>query len=135
MPANCCWLPVQINGGQRRTAPAFLTSFVANVSASRSFSCRSLLRWSSFRRFLLTITPIEAIHAAGRVNQLLLAGKKRMAGRADFNVEIAFARRTRLKRLATGAGHGYFFIFRVNSGFHFLSHLYSYHLVALINAL
>jgi hypothetical protein len=81
-----------------------------------------LLCWSSFRG-LLTITPVKAIDAAGRINQLLLARKKRVAGRANLNVEIALARRTRLKSLAARAGNSYFFIFRVNSGFHIISHL------------
>jgi hypothetical protein len=94
-------------------------------------SAEQSLRRSSFRG-LLTITPIEAVYAAGSINQLLLARKKRMAGRANLDAEIAFARRTRLKSLATGAGHCYFFVFRMNSRFHFLLTLYSCHLVVSI---
>ena len=45
----------------------------------------ALLGWGSFRG-LLAITPIEPIHAAGGIDELLLAGKERMAGRANFNV-------------------------------------------------
>ena len=93
-------------------------------------SAKALLRRSRFRGFLLTITPVEAIHAAGSIDQLLLARKKRMAGGTDFNMEIAFTGRACLERLAAGAGHSYFFIFRVNSRFHFLYHLYSSRLVA-----
>src|SRR6266404_3067215 len=67
---------------------------------------------------LLAITPIETIHASRRVNQLLLARKKRMASRANLNVQITFARRARLKSLAASAGHRDFLIFRMDSGFH-----------------
>src|SRR5436305_6582276 len=75
------------------------------------------------RRFssrLLTITPIETIHASRRVNQFLLARKKRMASRTNLNVQIPFARRARLKSLATSASDSDFLIFRMNSGFHFV---------------
>ena len=82
------------------------------------------LRWRgfSFRRFL-TITPVETIHAAGGIDQFLLAGKERVASRTNLDVQISLARRTSFKSLAAGAGHGYLFIFRVYSGFHFISHL------------
>ena len=70
-----------------------------------------------FRRFL-GIAAIESIDTARRVNQFLLAGKKRMTRRANFDVQIAFTRRTRLESFAAGAGHCDFFIFRMNSGFH-----------------
>jgi len=96
------------------------------------FFREALRRRSSLRGFLLAVTPVEAIYAAGRVDQLLLAGKERMAGRANFNVQIAFARRARFESLATGAGYRYFFIFRVNSRFHFFAHLYGCRLVASI---
>ena len=83
-----------------------------------------LLSGRGFRfRTLLAISPVEPIHAAGGIDQFLLAGKERMAGRANLDVEIAFARRTGFKSLATGAGHGDLFIFRVNSRLHFISRL------------
>ena len=96
---------------------------MANALALRSIFREALLRRSCLRGFLLSITSVEAIHSAGSIDQLLLAGKKRMAGGTDFNMEIAFPRRARLERLAAGAGHSYFFIFWVNSGFHFLRYL------------
>ena len=37
----------------------------------------------------LRIFPAEALHASGGVNQLLLAGKERMAVRADFQIDGA----------------------------------------------
>jgi len=76
-------------------------------------------------RLLLAIATIESINAPCRINQLLLAGKKRMAGRTNFHVQIVFARGTSLKGLAASAGNCNFLIFRMNSGFHFLITLYS----------
>ena len=84
-----------------------------------------LLRGGGFRFFraLLAITTVEPIHAAGRIDQFLLAGKEGMASRANLDMQIALAGRTRLEGLATGAGHGYLFILRVNSRLHFVSRL------------
>jgi hypothetical protein len=84
---------------------------------------KALLGWRGFFRVLLTITPVEPIHAAGRIDQFLLARKERMAGRANFDMQVALAGRARLESLATGAGHGDLLIFRVNSRLHFISHL------------
>src|SRR6266571_77546 len=98
--------------------PASFISMIANVFALRlNFDAESR-RGRRFSSRLLAITPIETIHASRRVNQLLLARKKRMASRANLNVQITFARRARLKGLATSAGHRDFLIFRMNSGFH-----------------
>src|SRR5437588_13044306 len=100
--------------------PARFVSKIANVFALRlSFDAESR-RGRRFSSRLLTITPIETIHASRGVNQLLLARKKRMASRADLNVQITFARRARLKSLAASAGHRDFLIFRMNSRFHFV---------------
>ena len=94
---------------------------MANVSASCPIT---LLRWRGFCfRSLLAVTPVEAIHATGSIDQLLLAGKERMAGRANLDVQIALTRRTGLESLATGAGDSYLVIFRVNSRLHFISRL------------
>ena len=71
------------------------------------------------------IATIESIDPASRVNQFLLAGEKRVTRRADFDVQIAFTRRTRLKSFATGASYCDFVIFGMNSGFHFSLTLYS----------
>ena len=88
----------------------------------------ALLGWCGFSG-LLTITPVEPIHAAGGIDQLLLACKERMASRTNLNVQIAFTGRSGFESLSTGAGHGYLFIFRVNSRLHFISHHYSSRLV------
>ncbi len=76
-----------------------------------------------FRCLLLTIATVESINSSRRVNQLLLAGEKWMAGRANLDVQFAFACRTCFESLAACASHCDFIIFRMNSGFHFLTHL------------
>ena len=45
----------------------------------------------------------EALHAACRVHQALLAGKERVANRADFHVYVALVGRTGLKMVPAGA--------------------------------
>jgi hypothetical protein len=86
-----------------------------------------------FSRGLLTVTTIESIDAAGRINQLLLAREKRVTSRTNFNMQIALPGRARLERLAARAGHCDFAVFRMNSGFHFFLALYSCHLSVSIN--
>lgn len=80
-----------------------------------------LLRsWSGrFRRSLLAIALVKAIDAAGRIDQLLLAGEKRMTRRANFNVQVALFGRARLKALAAGASNGYLVIIGMNLWFHY----------------
>jgi len=66
----------------------------------------------------------EALDAAGSVNELLLAGKERMATGADFDVQsVAFNRGTRLKIMATSAVYGYGMIVGMNTGLHEISSL------------
>src|SRR5258708_13223241 len=84
-------------------------------------------RGRPFRWLLLAIAPIKPINAPRRVNQLLLSGKERMASRANFDVQVAFASRTRLELFAARAGDLYFAILRMNSGFHFFLTSYSCH--------
>lgn len=48
------------------------------------------------------VTLIEAIHAPARVDQFLLTRKKRMAFRANFNIDV-LTRRPGDKRFAAGA--------------------------------
>jgi hypothetical protein len=65
----------------------------------------------------------EFINAAGRVQQLLLARKKRMAGTANFNLEgITGLGRTGLERVAACASYCYQMI----SGMKILFHGYTY---------
>jgi hypothetical protein len=123
MPAIGCWLPAfdATMATSVARAPASLPLVIANVSTLCSVI---LLRWRGFRfRSFLAVAPVEPIHAAGRIDQFLLAGKERMAGRTNFDMQIAFACRTGFEGLATGAGNGYLAIFRVNSRLHFISRL------------
>jgi len=66
----------------------------------------------------LGVLAAEALDAAGSVHQLLLAGKKRVAIRADFHVDIALMGRTSRKRMPARAQHAYFVICRVNGCLH-----------------
>ena len=72
-----------------------------------------------FRRLLLAITPVKTVNASRSVNQFLLAGKERMARRADFHVQVVFSRRAGLESVPTSAGNSDLVIFRMNSWFHF----------------
>jgi len=61
----------------------------------------------------------EALDAAGSIQELLLAGKERMAAGADFDVQpVAFDGRARLKIAAAGAVNGYRMVVGMNTGFH-----------------
>ena len=73
------------------------------------------------RRFgrLSAITLVEAVDASGRVNEFLLAGEERMASRTDFDLKVFLAGRARLKRLAASTVYRNFFVFGMNSLFHF----------------
>ena len=73
---------------------------------------------SCFGSRFLTVTLIKAIDASCGVDQLLFAGKERVAGRTDFDVQVTFAGRASLERLAARAGNGYFVVFGMNSWFH-----------------
>jgi hypothetical protein len=56
----------------------------------------------------------ETLDAACGVDQLLLAGEVWVAGRTDFNDDIAFVRGTGFKRVSAGALDVDGFILRVN---------------------
>ena len=59
----------------------------------------------------------ETLHAARRIDQLLLAGKERVAGSADFDDDVALVRGAGLKVIAAGALDGDGVVLRVNSFF------------------
>jgi len=59
----------------------------------------------------------EALDAARSVDQLLLAGEKRVAVRADFRVDVAFVRGTGSEAVATGTNDANFVVVGVNSLF------------------
>jgi hypothetical protein len=61
----------------------------------------------------------EALDAAGRIQQLLLAGKERVAIRANLDAQkLALHRRSRRESMPAGAMHGYRMVVRMNVGFH-----------------
>src|SRR5690606_30601728 len=66
---------------------------------------------------VLRVVAAEAIEAASRVHQALLAGVERMAGTAEVDRQLG-ARRARLKLVTAGAGHRDDLVLRVNSVFH-----------------
>jgi len=68
---------------------------------------------------LFSVTFIESVNATRRVYQLLFAGKKRMAGGTDFNVQVSLAGGASLKTLAASASDRNLVILRVNSWLHF----------------
>src|SRR5579872_1959483 len=61
----------------------------------------------------------EALDAAGRIDQLLLAGEEGVAVRADFHAqELALHRRSRGERVPAGAMHGDWMVVRMNIRLH-----------------
>ena len=68
----------------------------------------------------LAIALVEAIDASCGIDQLLLAGKERVASRTNFNVQVTFLGRASLEGLATSAANGNFDVFWVNSWFHLI---------------
>src|SRR5438045_5506018 len=70
---------------------------------------------------LLAVALVEAVNAARRVNQLLLAREERVALRADFDVDVALLRRARLERAAAGAVDVRRVVVGMDSLLHFVS--------------
>src|SRR5215469_15582427 len=66
----------------------------------------------------LAVFAAKALDAAGGVNQFLLAGKKRVATRADFYVDIATVRGTGGKCASARAVHAHFVICGMNRCLH-----------------
>ena len=64
------------------------------------------------------ILSIELLDAACSIDDLLLAGIERMAGRAYFNVKRLLHRRLGLEHAAAGAGDFDFVVVGVDIGFH-----------------
>jgi hypothetical protein len=63
----------------------------------------------------------EAFNTTSGINNLLLAGIKRMAGRTNFNVKRLAIGGAGRKNIATAAGDIDFDVVRVDSFFHFVS--------------
>jgi hypothetical protein len=65
---------------------------------------------------------VELVHAAGGVNDLLLAGVERVALGANFDMEVVFAHGGLGHELVTaGAGNVHVGVIRMNCGFHCVS--------------
>ena len=75
----------------------------------------------AFGSGFLAIALVEAIDASCGVDQLLLAGKERVASGADFNVQVALLGRARRERLAASAGNCDIDVFWMNSWFHLIT--------------
>jgi len=74
----------------------------------------------AFLAFVPVVFFLELLDTAGGVDIFHLAGEKRMAYGADFNVDI-FPCAARDKFVAATAGHRGFLVFWMNAGFHALS--------------
>jgi hypothetical protein len=66
---------------------------------------------------LHAVSLFESLHPAGRINQLLLAGKERMTGGAYFSGNLRLGG-PGLKGIATETFYGYFRILGMNTFFH-----------------
>ena len=75
----------------------------------------------AFGSWLFAIALVEAIDASCGVDQFLFTGKKRVAGRTNFDVQVTFAGGASFKTLAARATDRNLDVFWVNSWFHFNS--------------
>ncbi len=66
----------------------------------------------------LVVLAAEALDAARRIHDLLLAREERVASRADFNVDVALVARPRQERVTARAVYAYFIVSRVDCCFH-----------------
>src|SRR5216117_1335380 len=85
------------------------------TSSARASAWRSRVSNGSAR--FGSVLLAEPLHAAGRIEQLLLAREEGMAGRADFYVNRGRGR-ARDKRVTACALDGCPLVFGVNPGFH-----------------
>ena len=74
-----------------------------------------------FGGWFLAVALVEAIDASRSIDQLLFAGKERVASRANFDVQVALFGRAGLEGLAASAGNSYVDVFWVNSWFHLVT--------------
>jgi hypothetical protein len=73
------------------------------------------------RGLCLGVFPAEALHASGGIDELLLAGEKRMAIRANFHRDVALMGRAGHKCITARAVHAHFVVCGMNSCFHRIS--------------
>src|SRR5580700_4225712 len=108
---TACTKPAVHNKAPAKARAEFLR-FIRVIRGEKKLLRRS--RGSLFLRVLAA----EALHTPSGVHQLLLAGKERMAGRADFNTDVALMSRPRDKCVAARAMHAHFVVCRMNGCFH-----------------
>src|SRR5207244_1309210 len=125
-PSSPC--PSKTNPPPKR-GPIFLFYQCKSVKIRGLLLRRSSPRRS--RRVLLGILPPETLHPPRRIHQLLLAGKERMAVRADFHRDIALMGRPGNKRVAARAMHAHFMVIGMNSCHHSRSNLNANHSILL----
>jgi hypothetical protein len=77
------------------------TSAIKGFANPRKSAAKKLL----LNRLNLGVLTPEALHPAGRIQQLLFAGKERMAIGADFYVDVAAMGRSRGKTVTACAQH------------------------------
>jgi hypothetical protein len=75
----------------------------------------------AFGGWFFAVALVEAIDASGGIDQLLLAGKERVASRTNFDVQVTFLGRASLESLAARAGDVNFNVFWVYSWFHLIT--------------
>ena len=71
-------------------------------------------------RLHFRVFPAEALHSAGRIEELLLASKERVASGADFQVDIALMSGPGGKRVPARAHDAYLVVSGMDFLFHFL---------------
>jgi hypothetical protein len=76
------------------------------------------LRGFGFRGVAFRVLAAEALDPAGGVQQLLLAGEEGVAGRTDFDVQVAFVGGASGEIVAAGANHSDFVICGMDSCLH-----------------
>ena len=69
----------------------------------------------------LAVALVEAVDASGGIDQLLLAGKERVASGTNFNVQVTFLGGASFEGLAARAGDVNLDVFWVNSWFHVIT--------------
>lgn len=78
----------------------------------------------------LCVLLLEALHAAGGIDQLVFAGKIGVAMGANFNGKILCNRRVGFDLVPTGAGNGNFMHGRMDGFFHKVPDGYHSHFFA-----
>src|SRR5215831_6777769 len=108
-PSTTAWPPTSISSSLVLSAHAVAVST----------RCFKYLKLKSVCLCLrcLPVFSLESFDTAGRIDEFLLAGKERMAFRADFKMDFRF-RRAGLKSFATGAFHDRVDIVRMDIRFH-----------------